>query len=112
YFDVFLTRLDGLRRRLMPPSEPSKGASKGAALSEDEKSKLVAAMRATFERAAEFMASYFPDHQQAQLHLAGYQAHIECQLGTAREGAPGGGATGAAGEAAGRAIWEQFVRKQ
>ncbi|CAI5532657.1 unnamed protein product [Closterium sp. Naga37s-1] len=111
YFDIFLTRLDGLRRRRMPPPESSKGAAKGAALSEDEKSKLVAAMRATFERAAEFMASYFPDHQQAQLHLAGYQAHIECQLERAGEGASGGGATGAAGEAAGRAIWEQFVRK-
>ncbi|GJP81610.1 hypothetical protein CLOP_g11753 [Closterium sp. NIES-67] len=106
YFDIFLTRLDGLRRHLLPP-ESSKGALKGASLSEDERSKLKDTLRATFERASAFMASYFPDHQQALLQLAGYQAHIEAHLAGAA------GATGMVGEggAAGRGVWEQFVKK-
>ncbi|CAI7751340.1 unnamed protein product, partial [Closterium sp. NIES-54] len=85
----------------------------------DHKLKVPSVVRSVYSRAARncpWVGSLWTRYLLALERLGAADAdiadaHIECQLGTAREGAPGGGATGAAGEAAGRAIWEQFVRK-
>ncbi|KAK7328362.1 hypothetical protein VNO77_22467 [Canavalia gladiata] len=65
YLDLFLTRVDGLRRRITSTSE------------EDLDYKVI---RETFQRAADYLSPYLKNTE-GLLHLHAYWAHLEAKLG-------------------------------
>ncbi|KAH9287575.1 hypothetical protein KI387_031692, partial [Taxus chinensis] len=81
--DLFLTRADGLRRKIMKRDEISNTS-------------WVALLRETFQRAAEYLSQNL-NYTDQFLHLHAYWARLECQL--------------AKDMAAARGVWESLIKK-
>ncbi|CAM6111706.1 unnamed protein product [Calypogeia fissa] len=68
YLDLFLTRCDGLRRRIM------------AAVDVSDRQSDILLLHNTFDRAAQFLATYYPDHVDRTLQLHAYWADMEAHV--------------------------------
>uniref|UniRef100_A0A0D6R1C0 RRM domain-containing protein n=1 Tax=Araucaria cunninghamii TaxID=56994 RepID=A0A0D6R1C0_ARACU len=82
YLDLFLTRADGLRRRIMKLGEISNAS-------------WLALLRETFQRAVEYLSAHL-NYKDQFLRLHAYWAHLEVQL--------------AKDMAAARGVWESLIK--